>query len=111
MTTSSPIDRGRLLRNAGGIPGLAADIARIFVERKDEIAPPMRAAIAAGDVQALARAAHTARGALGMVGATVAVALCDDIEARAAFPAMCAPLVEQLADEIERAAAFLRDAG
>ena len=103
----SPIDRSRLLRNAGGMPGLAADIARIFVERKDEIAPPMRAAIAAGDVEALARAAHTARGALGMVGATGAVTLCNDIEARAAFPAMCAPLVERLAVEIERAAAEL----
>jgi HPt (histidine-containing phosphotransfer) domain-containing protein len=104
---AAPIDRGRLLAHAGGLAGLAADIARVFVERRHQIVAPLDAAIAARSADDLARAAHTARGALAMVGATGAVALCDRIEAGAADPDACAPLVAELTGEVERAATAL----
>jgi len=100
-----PIDHAARLDRAGG-GALADELAKLFVERHREIAPPVRAALGAGPA-VLAREAHGARGAVGIVCATHAAELCSEIEARVAEPAACAPLVDRLEREIERAAAEL----
>jgi len=102
-----PIDHDTLLARVGGDRRLAADLAAIFVAHHLEVVAPVRAAVASGDPVAISRAAHGARGAVAMICAARAMALCAAIEARAINPAACAPLVDRLDREVRRAAADL----
>jgi HPt (histidine-containing phosphotransfer) domain-containing protein len=102
------IDRDGLLGHTGGSPALASELARMFVARHASIAAPLRAAIDRGDTAAIAVAAHGARGAVAIIGASRAVLVCTAIEA-ATDLAACSALVALLDHELGQAAAALAD--
>jgi two-component system sensor histidine kinase/response regulator len=63
--TSEVLDRGSLKSKVGGDESLLREVAEIFLENSPGQLDQMRAAIATGDAQALARYAHTFKGSVG----------------------------------------------
>jgi HPt (histidine-containing phosphotransfer) domain-containing protein len=108
LAAAPVIDRDGLLGHTGGSPALAEELARMFVARHGTIAGPLRAAIDRGDAAAIAIAAHGARGAVAIIGASRAVLVCSALEV--ADLAACPSLVALLDRELDRAAAELATA-
>jgi HPt (histidine-containing phosphotransfer) domain-containing protein len=71
------------LRRFGGAR-LVRDMAALFLAETPERVDAARRALAAGDRDALARAAHALRSSLGQFGATAAASACAELEAAAA---------------------------
>jgi two-component system sensor histidine kinase/response regulator len=100
-----PIDHAARLAKVGGRAELARTIVETFRSHQPTLAEPLDAAIVAGNLEEVRRAAHGLRGALLMVGAVEAAAVADALET--------APLVEakalrpRLHFELARAAAEL----
>jgi PAS domain S-box-containing protein len=104
---AAPVDREAFVDRVGGSAQLAADVAQLFVAKRDELVKNVRDAVAGGDVETIARAAHGVKGALAMVAAGPAVAAAADLEAAAGDAQRRGPLCARLAREIARAAAEL----
>lgn len=100
-----PIDHAARLAKVGGRAELARTIVETFRSHQPTLAEPLDAALIAGNLEEVRRAAHGLRGALLMVGAVEAAAVADALET--------APLVEakalrpRLHFELARAAAEL----
>jgi HPt (histidine-containing phosphotransfer) domain-containing protein len=106
LAATPVLDRDGLLGHTGGSPALAAELARMFVARHASIAGPLRAAVDRGDTAAIAVAAHGARGAVAIIGASRAMLVCSALEV-ATDLAACSALVALLDRELDRAAAEL----
>ena len=76
----APIEHDTRLARVGGRTELARTVAGTFLTHEPTLLDPIDAALASGDAAELHRAAHGLRGALVMVGATVAAELAGDIE-------------------------------
>jgi len=82
--TETLLDWNGLLRRVGDDRPLAAELARIFVERSPDLLLELNEAAAGKDSTALLRAAHGLKGALAVFGAAAAVALAQRLESFAA---------------------------
>jgi CheY-like chemotaxis protein len=100
-----PIDHDARIGRVGGRVELARTVAATFLNHEPTLLDPIDAALAAGDAAELHRAAHGLRGALVMVGATVAAELSGEIERAQLLDAP--PLRARLAVEMARVAAEL----
>ncbi len=66
------LDRSALLDRIGGDGELLQELAVMFGEQREELVRRIREALEQGDVDALARAAHTLKGCVGNLGAGAA---------------------------------------
>jgi HPt (histidine-containing phosphotransfer) domain-containing protein len=97
------------LRRFGG-ERLMRDMAAVFVGVLRERVDAARAAVAAGDGEALAKAAHSLRSSCGQFGASSAARLCADVELRAAEgvpPHALAPAVDEMVRACDEYGAWL----
>ncbi|MCB2187074.1 MAG: response regulator [Deltaproteobacteria bacterium] len=74
------LNRQTLLCKMGGDPALVASLAQVFLEELPRQAAALGEALAAGDPEALWRAAHTLKGSLGIFSAQEPHDLCLQIE-------------------------------
>jgi signal transduction histidine kinase/CheY-like chemotaxis protein/HPt (histidine-containing phosphotransfer) domain-containing protein len=74
------IDRRQLMLVVGGMPDLAAELASLVMEEVPEIAEKIPAALAAGDLGAVAGFAHKIKGSVGTVAAARAIEAANDLE-------------------------------
>ena len=97
------------LRRFGG-DRLMRDMAAMFLRLLEERVSAARLAVARGDGETLARAAHSLRSSCGQFGASSAAEVCADIELRAsdgAPVASLAPAVEHMVRVCDEYAAWL----
>ena len=99
-------DRAALLTRVGGDLELAFLVAKTYVESHDRLLGQLNLAINAGDLPALARAAHALRGALATVAAGAALGLAQELEqtAQSARWAACVALAPQVEAAVRRLA-------
>lgn len=91
-STSPPFDRAKALENLGGDAELLAQIAGLFIADWPESLARLRAALAAGDAEALRGAAHAVKGAVANFCAERAVQAMRELEmAGKAGDLACAP--------------------
>jgi HPt (histidine-containing phosphotransfer) domain-containing protein len=83
---------------ASGTPGLAAQVAHMFLRDTRTRLSVMREAIAACDVETLRRVAHTLQGSAAMVGAAPVAARCTEMSRSACAGSFdrCETLVTEL---------------
>jgi two-component system, sensor histidine kinase and response regulator len=105
-TMRGPIDHDARLARVGGRAELARTVAGTFLTHEPTLFDPIDAALDAKDAAELHRAAHGLRGALVMVGATIAAELAGDIERTTIADAR--HLRGRLAVEMARVVAELR---
>jgi PAS domain S-box-containing protein len=93
-----------------GTPSLLERVIERYIGDAAKLCGQMRGASAAGDAQALARAAHTLKSASANVGAGGAAELCKALEtgSRAGETEFAAALLNRLEPELDRVASALR---
>ena len=104
----SPLDQDQIndLRSLDdGDGAVFAAIIEQFLAQADQGRQDLARLVEEGDAQALARAAHTLKGASANVGAVAVSAVCAELEAKGKLAALdgAAGLVEQFADELAHA--------
>jgi HPt (histidine-containing phosphotransfer) domain-containing protein len=108
-----PLDQSRLtmLQSSGGGTDLVAELVELFVGDVPPRLDVLAGAIANGDAEALARAAHSLKGSSATMGAVGMSELCRRMEmlGRAGDVAPAAPLLVSLREEFERASRALHD--
>lgn len=78
--SDAPFDRNTVLENLGGDESLLAEVSGIFIADWPENLARLRAAVAAGDAEAVRRAAHAVKGAAGNFSAERAVQAARTLE-------------------------------
>ncbi len=68
------------LENAGSDTGLARELADLFLTTSLELSAELQDALNTGDLESLARTAHTFKSPLGFFGANISVELAQTIE-------------------------------
>ena len=106
------LDESRLQRlvEVGRAAGrdLVSEILKDFGRRSLELVQELRGALTRGDRQSMEGAAHSLRGSAGVVGAVSLADACKNLEEAAAREdAPCAPLIQVVEDEQERALKLL----
>jgi PAS domain S-box-containing protein len=104
------LDRVELMSRVAGDRALLAEIVRLFVEERPALLGGMEQALAAGDAQALARAAHKAKGAFGNLSAPLAQQDAVELEllARHGELALATDVFLRLRQQVERLETELR---
>ncbi len=99
---AAALDKLRALENDGA-PDLLARIISTYVDSSTELARAIRDAVAAGDPQAMAKAAHTLKSSSAQVGAERLSVLCKGVEAlgRSGSLEGAAARVAELSAELE----------
>jgi len=105
--SSEELDTGSLLDVVGGNVELFSRVRDVFAKQTPELLAAMRAALAEGDLEALARHAHKLRGSLSNFPRTRGAALAGDVES-AAHTGDVARL-DALVDDLEAAVARLTE--
>ena len=82
-TTLEVLNREELLARTHGDHKLVAELVGIFRQNTPKLMEEMRTSLAAKDSELLLRAAHSLKGAAGMMGAKEVQAAAFDVEARA----------------------------
>ncbi|MEC5397702.1 PAS domain S-box protein [Uliginosibacterium sp. H1] len=111
LPTTASFNREEVLEQIGGDLDLLHEIARIFLRDGETLIARLRRALAAGDREELAHAAHTARGAVGNFGARTAMAAATTLEnaCKRASTTPLTPACEKLIAEIENLLHNLRE--
>jgi len=106
--TDPPIDLALALRRLDGDMDLMEEIFRTFQADLPERMSRLRAAVERGDLPETARAAHSLRGALGILGAEQARRLAEQVEALGAAgrTADVASACQAFEREVARISAF-----
>ncbi|HYR28492.1 MAG TPA: Hpt domain-containing protein, partial [Thermoanaerobaculia bacterium] len=91
----------------GGNVELFSRVRDIFAKQTPELLAAMRAALASGDLQALARHAHKLRGSLSNFPRTRGAALAGDVESAAQTGDLAR--LDALVDDLEAAVARLTE--
>jgi PAS domain S-box-containing protein len=104
------LDRADLMSRIAGDRVLLAEIVRLFVEERPALLGGMEQALAAGDAQELARAAHKAKGAFANLSAPLAQQAAVELEllARRGQLALAKDVFLRLRQQVERLEAELR---
>jgi HPt (histidine-containing phosphotransfer) domain-containing protein len=110
---SDPLDRSQielLLSLDDGAGAALQEIITEYLAMSEECRVELLGLLRTGDAQAVARAAHTLKGASANVGAAALVGVCAAIEARArqGQPQGAAQLTEQFEAEFARARSALQ---
>ena len=94
-----------------GEPDLIGELIELFVEDMPPRITELRGAIAANDLRAIARAAHTCKGSSANLGASALAAACGELEAaaKAQTPAKFAPLLVEIEDAFALTVRALRE--
>jgi CheY-like chemotaxis protein/HPt (histidine-containing phosphotransfer) domain-containing protein len=100
-----PAAIGRLREMAGEAPGVVDGFIREHLESAARLVQEMRAALAAGDAQALERAAHSLKGSTGLFGAGQLASACFALEREAAQHGLAgAPALFRIVEDEHRGA-------
>ena len=101
-----------LLEMTGGDPAFLAEMIDTYVADAGELLATTRQALAAGDAQAVRRAAHSLKSNSATFGATALAGLCQDLEERGKTGALdgAAALVTRVETTFVEVAAALRAA-
>lgn len=104
------LDRAELMARLDGDRALLAEIVRLFVGERPALLDDMERALAAGDAQELARAAHKAKGAFGNLSAPLARQTAAELElsARQGELAFARDSFLRLREQVEELEAELR---
>lgn len=78
--TAPILDQSRLLEEFGADPEILAELRNLFLEHAPPLLGQMREAWRAGDAEALARAAHSLKGASSTYGALRMSEVCRSLE-------------------------------
>jgi signal transduction histidine kinase/ligand-binding sensor domain-containing protein/CheY-like chemotaxis protein/HPt (histidine-containing phosphotransfer) domain-containing protein len=107
---AAPIDWNGLLELTDGDAAFTEELVQLFIDSGDAALREIRAALAAGDLPALGRAAHALKGSSASIRAQRASAAAARLEsaARAGANGEVAALEEQLRHEASRAIEYLR---
>jgi PAS domain S-box-containing protein len=108
--TASPVEWGMIEQVSGGDNEFAKELVGTFAESSKESIDEIRGALAATDLIATQRAAHSLKGSAGSVGAMTARTLAANLEdaARNQNASEAALLFEALRDEISRATEYMQ---
>jgi CheY-like chemotaxis protein len=98
------VNRRRLTRRLGGDEDLAQQLAKVFLEEYPGLVGDMRAAVSAGDAEAVAQTAHTVKGSVGYFEAAGAMEAARELEAlgRAGSLAGAPAVLERLEAELDQ---------
>jgi two-component system sensor histidine kinase/response regulator len=83
VAADMPVGLGDLLARVGGDPQLLREVIGLFLEDCPRLVAAIREGLAAGDTEAVHRAAHALKGSAGNFDATDVTALAQRLEARA----------------------------
>jgi two-component system sensor histidine kinase/response regulator len=83
VAADMPGGLGNLLARVGGDPQLLREVIGLFLEDCPRLVETIREGLAAGDTEAVHRAAHALKGSAGNFDATDVTALAQRLEARA----------------------------
>ncbi len=110
---AAPCDTTRFIERIGGDAGLAREMARTFLDEADRLLDAVASAIAAGNVDAVRRAAHALKGAAGTFDAAPTVAAAAELErlARGGDLATAGAICTRLNAEAARLVTALREFG
>jgi len=102
--SSGVLDRVDLLARIDGDRVLLVELVRLFVQERPDLLGSMEKALADGDAQALARAAHKAKGAFGNLSAPLAQQCAAELEllARHGELALATDVFLRLTQQVEK---------
>lgn len=103
------VDRRDLLARLNGDAALASDLLRLFVDESEPLVARIREALARGDLPAVAREAHSLKGAAAYVSAVASRLIAGTLEAAARRDQADAvrELIEPLEQALRRVRALL----
>ena len=94
--------------NSAEEPGLAAEVARLFIETTRDGVTKLKEAFHRKDVKAIAAEAHRVKGSTGNVGAMTLHKICDEIEVEGRSGRLDPALLDRLVAEHVRVESALR---
>jgi two-component system, sensor histidine kinase and response regulator len=109
-TMNDSIDLAALMDRLGGDRELLVELIGLYLEDEQALIDQVAAAVAAGDAQRLARAAHTLKGSVGNFCAAAAHGAAAALEAAARADRVDAatPLFDAMVSELEKVRDALR---